>query len=198
MSPLREEPGFSQEDARMHDMVAVPRSVRLAAHARAFAAAAHGSQTYGASLPYVVHLDATVAVLKRFGYDDPILLAAGYLHDVIEDAGATVTLGQLEDEFGRSVALLVAAVTDPSGESRSERKRKLYRRLADAGPEATVLKLADRLANVEASARGGISPDAGRFEMYRGEHASMKAALRVHGEADALWGALEDALELRS
>ena len=115
--------------------------------ARSFATARHEGQRYG-DQPYTVHLAATVAVLREYGIDDPELVCAAWLHDVIEDTDAT--LAEVAARFGERVAALVAAVTDDDGDTRAARKAEAYVRIA-ATPGATLVKLADRIANVRAS-----------------------------------------------
>ena len=151
--------------------------------ARAFAIAAHGDQRYGSD-PYVVHLTAVRQVLRDFGYDRDLALAA-WLHDTVEDA--EVTVEQLEHEFGPRVAALVWAVTGV-GQSRKERSASAYAKMR-ALPDAVTLKLADRIANSEASARN--SPRL--LAMYREELAGFTEALGEYGDA-AMWERLRRAL----
>lgn len=151
--------------------------------ARAFAVAAHGDQRYG-SEPYVVHLSAVRQVLRDFGYDGELALAA-WLHDTVEDTAVTVE--QLEQEFGPRVAALVWAVTG-IGENRKQRAASAYAKMR-ALPDAVTVKLADRIANSEASARGNPR----LLAMYREELASFTDALGEHGDA-AMWERLRRAL----
>lgn len=121
--------------------------------ARAFALKAHGAQKYG-DQPFINHLDEVVRVLIEF--DSPkSACTAGYLHDVLEDT--SVVTGELVLQFGLPVASIVDACTfSPSARTppfnKSEREA-CYRRIADVGSTAVLVKLADRLANVMASLR---------------------------------------------
>jgi (p)ppGpp synthase/HD superfamily hydrolase len=151
--------------------------------AREFAIAAHGDQRYG-SEPYLVHLTAVREVLRDFGYDGDLALAA-WLHDTVEDT--EVTVEQLEHEFGPRVAALVWAVTG-IGANRKERNASAYAKML-ALPDAVTVKLADRIANSEASARG----NPGLLAMYREELAGFTAALGDYGDA-AMWERLRRAL----
>ena len=73
--------------------------------AAAFAAKAHeGVVRKGSRLPYIVH-PMEVAMIVSVMTDDPEIIAAAYLHDVIEDAG--VTYQELETQFGHRIAELV-------------------------------------------------------------------------------------------
>lgn len=158
----------------------------MTADPRAFAAWAHGEQTYGLE-PYVVHLDAVAALLPR----EPDLQAVAYLHDVLEDT--PVTSPTLVERFGATVAEAVALVTDPEGETRRRRKAKLHARLAaleldrPAAPLALHVKAADRLANVRACVR---SADA-RLATYRCEHHEFRPAAFRPGLCDRLWTELD-------
>jgi (p)ppGpp synthase/HD superfamily hydrolase len=143
----------------------------------------HAGQQYG-DQPYAVHLNAVADVLRRFGHgDDPVLVSAAYLHDAIEDQG--VNRDEIAERFGERVADIVQAVSDPDGETRAEQKAAAYPRIR-ALDGAVIVKLADRIANVEA---GGP-----KREMYRGEQAAFREALRKAGVADDMWAHLESLL----
>ena len=157
--------------------------------ARIFAAQAHGEQLYG-RLPYIVHLEAVHATLLRFGFeDDEELRAAAYLHDVVEDT--PVDAGLIEEHFGGAIAKLVLAVTNEPGRNRLERHRMTYPKVRAAGKRAVILKLADRIANVEACIRDNVR----LFAMYRHEYAGFEKALKVLGDCDAMWRELSELLQ---
>lgn len=152
--------------------------------ARAFALVAHADQKYG-ELPYIAHLHAVRTVLLDFGYSAPFTLAA-WLHDVVEDT--PVTRDEVAANFGEEVADLVWAVTGV-GETRSERVHAAYEKIKE-NPPAAVLKLADRIANSEAS-----RDYPKKLALYRGEHASFKEHLGTLGDP-RMWARLEKALGL--
>lgn len=165
--------------------------------ARTYAAKAHAGQTYGDSQPYTVHLAAVVTIVD--GLNDSLLAGSflrdvAWLHDILEDTPVTVT--ELENRFGHTVALAVQMVTDPEGPNRRERKavlnanlRALDPRLEDARA-ALLVKAADRLANVRACVAAGDS----RLKMYRREHEAFRAAAHRPGLCDALWSELDSLL----
>jgi (p)ppGpp synthase/HD superfamily hydrolase len=157
------------------------------AKARAFAVAAHGDQRYG-DAPYVAHLDAVARVLREHSLADDVWQAAAYLHDVIEDTAATAST--LLAGFPEAVVDLVAAVTNEPGKNRRERAAATYPKIRRS-PVAVGLKLADRIANVEASRRSGGS----LLAMYQREHASFRAALHRDGEWLDLWTRLDAAMK---
>lgn len=159
--------------------------------AREFAIRAHGDQRYGPH-PYVKHLDHVDQVLVRFGHEgDVVLRQAAYLHDVVEDT--PIGLAVIEAEFGAEVAHLVDGVTDEDplypGEPRREKKPRTYQKIRQDA-RAVLLKLADRLANVEFSRETGSS----LLRMYRKEHPALVRALYREGEWEDLWRALDEAL----
>jgi (p)ppGpp synthase/HD superfamily hydrolase len=131
--------------------------------AREFAVKAHGDQLYG-NLPYLYHLEHVQTTLSRFGHDGPELQAAALLHDTLEDTATNYN--DLRVQFGFTVAELVYAVTDELGRNRDERHDKTYPKIA-AMPDALVLKLADRIANVEHSI---TAKDVRKLAMYCNEH----------------------------
>lgn len=158
--------------------------------ARAFAVEAHGDQSYGVE-PYSVHLDAVHALAVAFGAPPDVCVAA-FCHDCVEDTA--VTIAQVRELFGESVAGLVAAVTNEPGKNRKERNARTYPKIRQAGPDAVMLKLCDRIANVEAVS----TPKAdSKIAMYQKEHEAFRAALYVAGEHESVWARLEAALKAR-
>ncbi|WP_131742574.1 HD domain-containing protein [Actinomadura roseirufa] len=122
---------------------------------RTAAAAArwHGDQLRPTGVPYVEHLLEALEVLVRgAGETDPAILDAALLHDVVEDTAAT--LADVEAEFGPEVAELVDWVTKPPAggagrQAKRAAKAAYLRRLRDAPRAAVVVKLADRVSNVQ-------------------------------------------------
>lgn len=153
--------------------------------AREFAARAHAQQTYGDKL-YIYHLEQVEFTLARFGQNSPELQAAALLHDTLEDT--PTNYNDLKVQFGYTVAELVYAVTDELGRNRAERHAKTYPKIAGV-PDATTLKLADRIANVEHSI---MTVDRNKLAMYQKEHLDFLVALCHAGcGPPAMWGYLE-------
>jgi GTP diphosphokinase / guanosine-3',5'-bis(diphosphate) 3'-diphosphatase len=95
---------------------------------------------------FVEHPIAVARLLSESGYDGA-LLAAAYLHDVVEKTD--VELDEIRERFGPSVANLVDALTEDQTISQyAERKRELRRRILDAGDEPVAIYAADRVANM--------------------------------------------------
>lgn len=131
--------------------------------ARDFALAAHGDQTYG-NKPYGSHLASVAQIMRGFGFDGNWIEAA-WLHDVLEDT--SVSFDDLRQEFGDVVAQTVFACTG-IGPNRAARNRCIYERIRK-NPQAACVKVADRIANVEAS--GSKSP---QREMYLRERKAFQ------------------------
>lgn len=155
--------------------------------ARSLALAAHGEQRYGAH-PYRVHLEHVEEVLMRFPHDE-VMRAAAWLHDAVEDTA--LGLEEVRAAVGDEVAAIVGAVTDEPGANRKARKAATMRKLAAASTAARAVKLADRIANVEATIAHGRGD---LYAMYAGEHAAFRAALHVPGELDPQWAHLDGLL----
>lgn len=163
---------------------ALIRGLRKLRRAKAhdFAIAAHGNQLYG-DRPYVEHLEAVVRVLEDFGFEGDCS-TAGWLHDVVEDTDATVA--DIKAAFGDRVASFVWAVT--GGGDRATHVDSIYQKIA-AFPEAAALKLADRIANVEACEVGDK-----HSIRYNQEHAGFADVIQPH-VPDAMWQRYLDALD---
>jgi len=98
-------------------------------------------------VPYMSHLAAVAAILSRHGFDEEVV-AAGALHDAIEDVN--VTLEQLRSHFGDRVARLVNAVTEQDKSLSWEDRKRLYIQGFPKRPwEAQAITLADKIDNFE-------------------------------------------------
>lgn len=109
-----------------------------------FATEAHGDQMYG-DKPYIYHLKHVDQVACRFGLHDNETVRVGcLLHDVVEDTDKT--LEEIEYYFGADIAFNVDLVTDIEGKD----KEFLFKTKTSKSILATIVKLCDRIANVEA------------------------------------------------
>ena len=97
--------------------------------------------------PFVEHPIAVVELLKGETEQTEVVLAAAYLHDVVEKSG--VGLATIRERFGDEVAALVAALSeDQEVPGYEQRKRALRAQVIEAGRPATVIYAADRVANL--------------------------------------------------
>lgn len=166
--------------------------MHLEQRARDLALLRHAAQTYGKTpgtrVPYAFHLAHVVGVLARLGEDSPWMRAAGWLHDLFEDTDATpadVHMALNVDGIyplngAATVIALVQALTRPKDLSRREGNVGYLTQIRLAGPDAVLLKVADRIANVEASIFAGSEI----LRVYRQEQSQFH--LMLHREEDGI------------
>jgi pyruvate kinase len=112
-----------------------------------FARDRHAGQRRAADgAAFVLHPLEVASLLDRSHYPDHVV-AAGVLHDVLEDTDAARS--ELESRFGPQVGELVAAVSDdPSLPDVEERKAEVRERVRRAGGYAPVVYAADKVSKV--------------------------------------------------
>lgn len=111
-----------------------------------FAAVKHRDQRRkGSDTPYIVHPVEVALFLTECGCDE-VCIAAGVLHDTLEDTETTYE--ELVEQFGKPVADLVAAESEDKSKSWRERKQATVDSLAMATPETMLICLADKLSNL--------------------------------------------------
>ena len=124
-------------------------SDRVLFDALAFAVEAHGRVRHvrkGTHFPYMIHPTRVAWILERQGYDDE-LIAAGLLHDTIEDA--EVTREQIAERFGDRVARYVEAASEADKSLAWEpRKQATITKIGELDDEVLPLLAADKLDNV--------------------------------------------------
>jgi (p)ppGpp synthase/HD superfamily hydrolase len=124
-----------------------PADSELAGAALRFARRVHlGQHRKQTHEQFVQHPIAVARLLSDFGYDGAVL-AAAYLHDVVEKTD--VELDEIRERFGPGVADLVDSLTeDQEIPQYAERKRALRRKILDAGEDPVLIYAADRVANM--------------------------------------------------
>ena len=117
-----------------------------------FAQKAHEGQTRMSGEPYFTH-PCEVAMILAGIMMDPDTIAAGLLHDVIEDV-ENVSRDTIEAEFGPDIAMMVDGVTKLSHvdffskeQQKAESIRKMFVAMAKE-IRVVLIKLADRLHNM--------------------------------------------------
>ena len=116
-----------------------------------FAYQLHEGQYRKSGEPYIAHPVAVSGLLRDLG-GDKAMIAAGFLHDVVEDTD--VTIEEIEERFGAEVRQLVEGVTKLSKfnfSSKTERQAENFRRMFLAMAKdirVIIVKLADRLHNM--------------------------------------------------
>jgi len=125
--------------------------VELLRRAYVFSALEHRGQVRHSGEPYLVHPLEVATILTDLKMD-AVTIAAGLLHDVVEDT--LTTTERLEATFGREVAHIVEGVTKISAitfSSSEERQAENFRKMLLAMVDdirVILVKLADRLHNM--------------------------------------------------
>jgi len=111
----------------------------------------HAGKSRASGEPYLVHPLEVALVLAEMKMD-PVAVAAGLLHDSVEDT--SVTIVDIRKEFGEQVAHIVEGVTKISAidfatreEQQAENLRKMMLAMVD-DIRVVLIKLADRLHNM--------------------------------------------------
>lgn len=135
--------------------VLLDETISLMDRAIIFATRAHsGTYRKGTKIPYIVHPIEAAAIVATMT-DDPDMIAAAVLHDVVEDTDATVE--EIGFFFNEHIARLVEAESEnkrkdlPPQETWMIRKMETLDFLKNrASREAKILALADKLSNMRA------------------------------------------------
>jgi (p)ppGpp synthase/HD superfamily hydrolase len=138
----------------MNSLSVVERAARMAA-------IAHRDQIRkDGNIPYVVHPFMVARILTQHNFPDAVV-AAGLVHDVLEDT--EITIEQLRVDLGDEVATIVASVTNNSSLSWKEKKMAYIESVRKGSSGAKAVATADKIHNAE----------------------SLLAAHAIHGET--LW-----------
>ncbi len=122
----------------------------LIAKAANFAEKAHEGQKRMSGEPYFTHVFETAKIIAKLGMDAKTI-AAGLLHDVLEDT--TIKEKEMEEEFGKDIVFLVKGVTKlgtlkyRGHERHVESLRKFFVAMAN-DLRVVIIKFADRLHNL--------------------------------------------------
>ena len=120
---------------------------------KAFARASqlHEGQLRKSGEPYIIHPMAVGKILAELGMDDHTI-AAGLLHDVVEDT--SYTINDVKEEFGEDVAIMVDGVTKLTNlvyttkeEAQAENVRKMFLAMSK-DIRILIIKVCDRLHNM--------------------------------------------------
>jgi (p)ppGpp synthase/HD superfamily hydrolase len=133
--------GFTSDQSGM-DIVRKAQVYAMAAHA------AVGQKRKYTGEPYIVHPGEVARIVAGVPSSTPDMVAAAWLHDVIEDTGCTFT--DVHMAFGIDIATLVGWLTDvskPEDGNRAVRKAIDREHTAQAPAEAQTIKLADLISN---------------------------------------------------
>ena len=151
-------PGASKRDYGLRHLIETLESylsgeqIESIMRAYEFGAEAHKGQTRKTGEPYITHPVAVAQELADMRLDAQAIEAA-ILHDVVEDTPASI--GDIEEQFGTDVALLVDGVSKLDQiqfHSRAEAQAESFRKMMLAMIEdirVILVKLADRLHNMQ-------------------------------------------------
>jgi GTP diphosphokinase / guanosine-3',5'-bis(diphosphate) 3'-diphosphatase len=138
-------------DAPTADMSKEEADRHLVCQAFNFALRLHEGQYRASGDPYIAHPIAVAGILRDLG-GSSAMIAAGFLHDVVEDTA--VTSAEIEAHFGPEVRLLVDGVTKlgkieflSKKAQQAENFRRMFLAMAK-DIRVIVVKLADRLHNM--------------------------------------------------
>ena len=110
----------------------------------------HGQLRSDRVTPYIEHPKGVMAIVRdEFGVSDPETLAAALLHDTIEDT--TTDYDELEERFGRKVAVWVAVLTKDKRLPEARREKEYFDGLRRGPLQAKLCKIADSLHNLRDS-----------------------------------------------
>jgi len=130
---------------------ATKKDIELLEKAYLFAERAHEGQKRMSGEPYFTHVVETAKNIAKLGMDTKTI-AAGLLHDVLEDT--SVTEEEMEKEFGPDIVFLVKGVTKlgtlkyRGDERHVESLRKFFVAMAN-DLRVVIIKFADRLHNLQ-------------------------------------------------
>jgi (p)ppGpp synthase/HD superfamily hydrolase len=118
-----------------------------------FAATAHHGQLVpGTDFPYLMHLsfvsmEVIAALNIERGRDGNLAVQCALLHDVIEDTA--VSYQSVATEFGGAVAGGVLALSKDKKLAKHQQMADSLRRIRQQPPEIWMVKLADRITNLQ-------------------------------------------------
>lgn len=125
--------------------------INIVQKAQIFAIAAHAAvqqKRKYTNEPYIVHPAEVARIVAEVEGSTEDMVAAAWLHDVVEDTGVTLT--DINLNFGADIAALVGWLTDvskPEDGNRKTRKAIDREHTAQAPAEAQTIKLADLISN---------------------------------------------------
>ena len=152
----------------------------IAGEALVFAAKAHdGMRRRKSDAPYILHPMEVGAIIGTMT-DDQEVIAAGLLHDVVEDAG--ISIEEIGEKFGERVMNLVASETEnkreelPPEETWWIRKEETLENLRTTDDIAVLmLWIGDKLSNIRAIYRDYLSEGDAVWNKFHQSDMSVQA-----------------------
>lgn len=135
-----------------------------------YASVAHAGQVRkGSMIPYIVHPMEVAAIIREMT-DNKEIIAAGILHDVLEDTPCSKK--EIEKIFGKKVLIMVEEETEnkryymPASDSWKIRKQEMIGQIQHDSMENKMIVLADKLSNMRATKRSYQSMGAKVWERF--------------------------------
>lgn len=152
----------------------------LVSEAIVFAANAHdGMRRKRRDIPYVLH-PMEAAVIIGTMTDNQEVIAAGVLHDVVEDAG--ITIEEIGEKFGERVKVLVASETEdkradlpPEDTWRIRKEESLEKLKSTDDIEILMLWIGDKLSNIRTVYRDYLVEGDGVWDRFNQTDVSAQA-----------------------
>jgi guanosine-3',5'-bis(diphosphate) 3'-pyrophosphohydrolase len=184
----------AKQENNMEDFTMEQSGIDVVRKAQVYAMAAHaavGQKRKYTGEPYIVHPAEVAKIVAGVPGSTPDMVAAAWLHDVVEDTGCTYT--DIHMAFGADIAALVGWLTDvskPEDGNRAHRKALDRAHTAKAPAEAQTIKLADLISN----SRSIIQHDPAFAKTYLEEKRLLlevmtRGNVGLHAEASGYVGA---------
>lgn len=149
-----------------------------------FAARSHANQRRDSDQgPFIEHPIEVARLLRDAGCSD-VVIAAGLLHDVLENSHSSSA--ELAACFGADVANLVAAVSDDASiPSYRQRKQRLREQVRNAAGDATLVFAADKISKVR-ELPDRVARDRARYGTAMPAHVQHDHQLRIEHYTESL------------
>ena len=146
---------LSIDPFKVQDKVMLGRALTLAEEVHVDELRKPARYTPNQPAPYIVHpMRVAMIIVDELELKEPVAVAAALLHDVVESSRGRVSIGTIEENFGRAIAMMVSILSKPQISSQAtqiERDQKLntyHDRISHSSVETKLVKLASRLDNV--------------------------------------------------
>lgn len=104
-------------------------------------------RTRSDGISYLDHLKGVVSRLKNIGISDQEVLAAAWLHGIIEETNTT--FDEIDKRFGSRIAVLVLASHKDKNLPRDEIEKQYIKQLKESPIEAKIIELCDISTNLK-------------------------------------------------
>ena len=135
--------------------------------------------------PYVAHPVMVGMLLQEYGFSEPVI-AAGFVHDVLEDTDMTET--ELRVVLGEEVTSYVTAVSENTDLEWEDRKEKYTDAVAAAPEGAKAVCIADKIHNAESIINDYETKGAAVWDVFnRGKDKKLWFEELVYTKVSSSW-----------